>query len=135
MNYKEIFFKNNYEIANSFIFTLKEFKDVKNHKLFKKNFAIITAFNPLTKKLTFEQNKQRNKKLEEEIQSLGYDYLDARGFLEEHSEDGFLIFHISFDDAIELARKHHQYAIFYNGKAQIGYYECKNKQIIIERHK
>lgn len=135
MNYKDIFLNNNYEIEDNFTFTLIAYSQVKNKKIFKKNFAIITAFNPCTKKLTTKENQKRNQLLEAEIKTFGYDYLSARGFLDDHSEEGFLIFDISFEDSIMLALKHEQYAIFYNSDEKIAYYEAKSKKIIIEEVK
>ena len=72
--------------------------------------------------------------LRKDIEKLELQYLYARGFLDEHSEDGYLIYDINFQEAINLALKYEQFAIFYNNckDRKIGYYKCNSKLPIIE---
>lgn len=135
MNYKEIYLNNNYEIEDSLTFTLKEIQKYKNHNIFRNSFAIITAFNPNNELLRCIQNQDRNLNLKRDITSLNYRYSYTKGYLDDHSEDSFIIFNISFLEAIKLATKYEQYAIFYYNlqTKNIGYYKCKDSSIIIEK--
>ena len=136
MDYKETYLYNNYEIDDDFIFNLKDFDKYKNNSLFTKNFAIITAFNPQNELLSCIENQDRHILLRKDIEKLKFKYLYARGFLDDHSEDGYLIYDISFNEAINLASKYEQYAIFYNNykDKKLGYYECESKLTLIERN-
>lgn len=133
MNYKEIYLNNNYEIDKSFTFTLKEFDSYKNSSIFQKDFAIITAYNPNNVLLSDKENSKRDMALKKEIESFGFLYFRARGYLDSHSEDGFLIFSISFKEAIKLALKYEQYAIFYNNSLEkrVGYYDSFGDEIVV----
>ena len=134
MDYKDIYYKNYYEIDDDFIFNLKDFDKYKSNFLFTRNFAIITAFNPQNELLSCIENQDRHILLRKDIEKLELQYLYARGFLDEHSEDGYLIYDINFQEAINLALKYEQFAIFYNNNndKKIGYYECNSKLPIVE---
>ncbi|UTJ05896.1 DUF3293 domain-containing protein [Arcobacter roscoffensis] len=134
MDYKDIYYKNYYEIDDDFIFNLKDFDKYKSNFLFTRNFAIITAFNPQNELLSCIENQDRHMLLRKDIEKLELQYLYARGFLDEHSEDGYLIYDINFQEAINLALKYEQYAIFYNNykDRKIGYYTCNSKLPIVE---
>ncbi|MGA1932472.1 DUF3293 domain-containing protein [Arcobacter sp. YIC-464] len=134
-NYEKIYFENYYEIDDNFTFSLKDFNKVKNNSLFKKDFAVITAFNPQNELLSCIKNQDRHILFRKDIESKKLEFLDARGYLDDHSEDGYLIFNISFENSIKLALKYEQYAIFYNHcqTKKIGYYMCSSKLPIIEK--
>ena len=131
MSFKDIYLNNNYEVNDEFTFTLKEITKYKQNKIFKRNFSIITAFNPNNELLRCIQNQDRNLDLKNDIKE--FEFMFCRGYLDDHSEDGFLIFDITFEEAIKLALKYEQYAIFYNDckKDICGYFEVKTKNLIV----
>lgn len=134
MDYKDIYFQNYYEIDDSFIFNLKDFDKYKRNSLFKRDFTIITAFNPQNEILSCIENQDRHILLRKDIEKLEVQYLYARGYLDDHSEDGYLIYDLKFQEAINIALRYEQYAIFYNNckDRKIGYYRCNSKLPIIE---
>lgn len=74
--------------------------------------AFITAWNPGSKRLSMDENLDRQADLLEAIEKLRLNYFVGRG---EHpgegwSEDSYLILGISPEDALELARRFEQNA-------------------------
>lgn len=96
-------------------------------------FAILTAWNPNNQPLSLEKNTIRNKQLFEKLLEYGYPFDEALGYLDEHSEESYCIYDITFEKAIELAKDFEQYAIFYSSSNRVGYYECKTRFAITER--
>lgn len=94
-------------------------------------FAIITAENPMNKSCPDEINNQYNKKLEEEIDELKYDYKKCVGEEGNHSENSFIIYNIKKDVAIDLGTKFKQYSIFYNSGSELSYIECDTRTTIL----
>jgi len=78
-----------------------------------KQFAIITAWNPMNRELTIDENRKRNIKLEEAIKKQKYNYYASKGSLEDHSEESFTIEDIPMADAEELGREFEQYAVLF----------------------
>jgi hypothetical protein len=68
----------------------------------KKQFAIITAWNPNNRELTLEDNRLRNNKLEEMIKLRAYIYYPSIGATPDHSEESFTVENISEADAVFL---------------------------------
>ncbi len=84
----------------------------------KKGWTLITAFNPLPKILSQEENIKRNKDLETLIKKAGLIYYNAKGIgNNDWVEDSFLILNISKRKAIELGNKYSQLAIIYGIKS------------------
>ena len=80
--------------------------------------AFITAFNPYSRELELFENRLRNKKLEEKIQSLALYYIkgDGRcGDSGEVGEESFLVFGLSKKQAINLGMESKQNAIVVSG--------------------
>jgi hypothetical protein len=100
---------------------------------FNEPFAILTAWNPDNQPLSLEENTQRNEQLFETLLERGYKFDEALGYLEEHSEESYCIYGISFQEAIDLAKAFEQYAIFYRGNNAVGYYEVETSHIVTER--
>ena len=91
-------------------------------KSYKHTAAFITAFNPYSKELSAQENKDRNLKLEELIQSLGFDYIHGEGKCGDGDWDGeksFLIFGISESQASEIGKEFEQNAIVWCDKDAI----------------
>lgn len=80
--------------------------------------AFVTAFNPLGKLLSHEQNSDLQKRLEEEIQFRGLTYIAGEG---KHpvgdwpGEPSYLVFDLSLEAAKTLGRKFNQNAIVWCG--------------------
>ena len=84
--------------------------------------AFITAFNPFSQELSTQENKDRNHKLEELIQSLDFDYIHGEGKCGDGDWDGeksFLIFGISEEQASEIGKEFEQNAIVWCDKDAI----------------
>lgn len=96
-------------------------------------FAILTAWNPNNQPLSLEENTARNEQLFEKLLEYGYPFDEALGYLNDHSEESYCIYNITFEKAIELAKSFEQYAIFYRGNNAVGYYEVETSHIVTER--
>ena len=84
--------------------------------------AFITAFNPYSQELSTQENKDRNHKLEELIQSFHFDYIHGEGKCGDGDWDGeesFLIFGISENQASEIGKEFEQNAIVWCDKDAI----------------
>jgi hypothetical protein len=84
--------------------------------------AFITAFNPYSQELSNQENKDRNLKLEELIQSLHFDYIHGEGKCGDGDWDGeesFLIFGISEKQASDIGKEYEQNAIVWCDKDAI----------------
>ena len=84
--------------------------------------AFITAFNPYSQELSAQENKDRNHKLEELIQSLHFDYMRGEGKCGDGDWDGeesFLIFGITEKQASKIGKEFEQNAIVWCGKDAI----------------
>lgn len=75
--------------------------------------AFITAWNPGSKKLTLDENYDRQIDLLEDISSQRLNYFVGRGESQagDWSEDNYLILGVTRDGAIELAQRYEQNAI------------------------
>lgn len=82
------------------------------------SWAFITAWNPLPKIESLEENRQRNNKLENDIKQLGLVYMNGLGVSKDGlwSEESFFIENISLDKAKELAVKYGQLAFVFGTK-------------------
>ncbi|MSQ81110.1 MAG: DUF3293 domain-containing protein [Candidatus Methylopumilus sp.] len=89
---------------------------------YKYTAAFITAFNPYSQELSNQENKDRNHKLEELLQSLHFDYIHGEGKCGHGDWDGeesFLIFGISKKQASEIGKEFEQNAIVWCDKDAI----------------
>ena len=80
--------------------------------------AFITAFNPYSRELELFENRLRNKKLEEKIQSLALYYIKGDGRCGDSAdvgEESFLVFGLSKKQAIKLGTESQQNAIVVSG--------------------
>lgn len=81
------------------------------------NWAIITAYNPMSELIPEEENIKANAELEEDIkhyQKLKSQGLDPLGKWPE--EKGYIIFDIDEEKAKEIGKKYKQRAIVYSNK-------------------
>ena len=75
----------------------------------------ITAWNPLGKELTVEDNKKANKKLKAELLKLGLNILDGYGESKDGMwrEDSFFAYPVSKETSLKLCCDFHQNAVVY----------------------
>ena len=96
-------------------------------------FAILTAWNPNNQSLSLEENNRRNTKLFALLLDNNYRLDEALGYLDEHSEESYCIYEITFEEAIKLGKAFEQYAIFYRSSTHVGFYECATSEAITQR--
>jgi hypothetical protein len=79
------------------------------------SYAVITAHNPYSQKLSCEENKGRHEQLEKILQERGLEHHFSTGESPDGSwiEEGFIIFDISLDDALAIGKQFEQHAIVY----------------------
>jgi hypothetical protein len=81
--------------------------------------AFITAYNPASQEFSDEENLARNKKLEELIQSLNYQYLAGAGRCPQDNGPGeisFLVLGMSQDFASDVGNQFGQNAVVWCGE-------------------
>jgi len=134
-DYAKIYFHNRYEVVIAsdtiFPFSLQHFND---DPFFDRPFGIVTAFNPYNKTLSIQENLLRNRLLYSELNSK-FELLEAKGCLNEHCEEGYLIYDITLSELIKIGRSYEQFAIFYNTTTKLEYIECKSKKVIVEKER
>ena len=86
------------------------------------SWAFITAWNPSPEILSPEENRNRNKNLENDIIKFGLKYSNGIGISadEQWSEKSFFIENISLDNANELAAKYGQLAYVFGTKNEVA---------------
>lgn len=129
MDYVQIYRKNRFKVGDMDF----SFEELPEFDLLMTPFAILTAWNPDNQSTSTDINAKNNKLLENELKHLKFSFVEAVGYLDDHSEESYCVYDISFDQAIDLAKKFHQYSIFYNNAKTIGYYEVETSKVIIER--
>lgn len=132
--YKEIYRRNIYEINCSFyhIFTFSLIH-LTHHPIFDQPFAILTAYNPQNRVLSLFENRERHKKLLSILERNKYLFCNAEGCYSEHCEKGFIVFNMTLDEALSMARHFDQYALFYNDTKRVKYIACEDSSVIVER--
>lgn len=118
-----------YKDAKEISFTLEEQGEAKE---FEVPFAIITASNPMNETLDHDENIQLNILLESEINALSFTYCKSVGSYKKHSEESFLIYRITKDEALRLGIRYNQYSIFYNDTKTLSYIECGSEKILVK---
>jgi len=80
-----------------------------------RRFAIITAHNPRSERLSSEDNALRHEELGRDLKALGLEYTPSTGESPDRSwvEEGFAVFDMALEQALELGRKYEQHAIVY----------------------
>jgi hypothetical protein len=91
-------------------------------------FAIITAHNPRSERLSDSENKARHETLRRELISLGLTFAPSTGESPDGSwlEEGFIIFETSLEQALELGRKFAQHAIIYGQGKTVSLAWCED---------
>lgn len=86
--------------------TIQDYMQKNNHQ----DYCFITAWNPMSKQLSKDENDLRNQQLLKEFNTT---YFDGVGSYKEWSEDSFLVFDLGKDKALELKDKYEQKAIVF----------------------
>ncbi len=103
----------------------------KSDEKLRRNFAIITAYNPKSMVYNDFINFLRNTELESVIKAFGYESYLSVGELFDYSEKSFIIYDITKKDALDIAKKFDQYSIFYNNGKCISIIECETGNDIL----
>ena len=132
--YKEIYRRNIYEIKCSFYhpFTFSLIH-LTHHPIFDKPFAIITAYNPQNRVLSPLENRELHKRLLSLLERKKYLFCNAEGCYKEHCEEGFIVFNMTLEEALNMARHFDQYALFYNDTKIVKYIACEDSSVIVEQ--
>lgn len=94
-------------------------------------FAIITAHNPRSERLSDAENQERHEELEREIQKLSLEYTPSTGASPDGTwvEEGFAVFDIALDSALELGRKYGQHAILWGEGERVALAWCEDGRL------
>jgi hypothetical protein len=103
----------------------------KKASIMKRPFAIITAHNPKDLILNDFLNFLRNTELEGVIKTLKYEYMTSIGELFDYSEESFIIYDISKQEALRIGAMFDQDTIFYNSGEEISITKCDTKEDIL----
>ena len=85
-------------------------------------WVFLSAWNPMSKGLSLEENRKRNQNLEEDVKRLGLQYIPGIGISEDEqwSEESFLIANCSQEKANGLAVKYKQLAFVFGKKGEVA---------------
>ncbi|MGL4611446.1 MAG: DUF3293 domain-containing protein [Trueperaceae bacterium] len=111
-------------------FTLSETPD--NTVLFSNRpYAIITAHNPYSQKLSLQENNQRHEQLENILLARRLEHSPSTGESPDGSwcEEGFIVFDILLEDALEIGRYFEQHAIVYGQGNRAALAWCENGRL------
>lgn len=74
-------------------------------------FAILTAWNPMNKKLGLDENRLRNENLQGYLRRTHYVFYPSRGVLGDHYEESFTVENMPESEALRLGTLFEQYAV------------------------
>lgn len=89
-----------------------------------KQFAIMTAFNPMNRVVSELENVAQNILLENDLTEGGFYFYRTRGELDGHFEDSFTVENISQAQAVEFGVKYRQHSILYNDALGVRFVRC-----------
>ena len=117
----QAFFNTSFKVLGETEFIIKIDIIILEVQLFN-SWAFITAWNPSPEILSPEENRNRNKNLENDIIKFGLKYSNGIGISadEQWSEKSFFIENISLDNANELAAKYGQLAYVFGTKNEVA---------------
>jgi Protein of unknown function (DUF3293) len=96
-----------------------------------KPYSIITAHNPYSQKLSKEENEQRHEQLKTILQERGLEHHPSTGQSPDGlwCEEGFIIFDISLEDALNIGRQFEQHAIIYGQDNRVALAWCEDGRL------
>lgn len=89
-----------------------------------KQFAIITAFNPMNRAVSDVENQRQNKLLEADLTKGGHAFYSTVGELDGHAEESFTVENISQAQAVEFGVRYRQHSILYNDAEGVRFVRC-----------
>lgn len=89
-----------------------------------KQFAVITAFNPMNEIKSESENKRNSGLLEAELKKRPYDFYPTVGSLGDHVEESFTVENIPQEEAVSLGKQFRQYAILYCDRRGPRFIRC-----------
>jgi hypothetical protein len=90
-----------------------------------KNFAILSPENPMGKKLSYNENRERIKAFRNDLNKRAIQFTRITGSYG-NKEHSFMLFNLNYAEAEELASKYEQESFFYGTNAipsKISYYQ------------
>jgi Protein of unknown function (DUF3293) len=109
------------------------FRDLPNDTVLFSNqpYAIITAHNPYSQKLSDLENATRHKQLEQLLESRGFIFSPSTGQSPDQTwqEEGVLIFDIALAESLEVGRHFEQHAIVYGQGNRVALAWCKDQRL------
>lgn len=98
---------------------------------FKFGFIILTASNPDNVLSEKSKNDANNLKLFKDLLNTEYEFDEACGYLDEHSEESYCIYGMGLEEGIELGKKYNQFSIFYSGAFGLGYFSTDHEELLL----
>lgn len=97
----------------------------------RRKFAIITAHNPKSVRLHEQENQKRHVQLEQNLKELGLEYALSAGESPDGTwvEEGFTVFDLGFEAALELGRKYGQHAILWGEGEKVCLAWCETGKL------
>ena len=115
------------ESGQEVFFNLKSAKELP--LLRRKQFAVVTAWNPMNRRLSAHENEVRNEQLESELQKTPYVFYPTIGVLGEHFEKSFTVEKIPESEAVRMGSLFEQYAILINDSLGCRLVRCPPKSV------
>ena len=81
---------------------------------------------------TVAENNIANKKLQKTLSKNRYVFLSSIGELSGHSEESFIVYDITLEEALEIGREFQQESIVINNGKVLSIVGCENKLPILE---
>ncbi len=96
-----------------------------------RRFAIITAHNPRSERLSDAENQRRHEELQRDLQALGLEHLPSIGASPDGTwvEEGFAVFDVGLAQALELGRKYGQHAILWGEGERVTLAWCEDGRL------
>lgn len=96
-----------------------------------RKFAIVTAHNPRSQRLSSAENQKRHEALARDLNLLGLEHIPSTGESPDGSwvEEGFAVFDVELEQALELGREHGQYAVVYGQGERVGLAWCETGKL------
>lgn len=96
-----------------------------------RKFAIITAHNPRSERLSSAENQKRHEALERDLIQLGLEHTPSTGESPDGSwvEEGFVVFDIELEQALELGRKYGRHAVVYGEGERVALVWCETGRL------
>ncbi len=95
------------------------------------SYAVITAHNPANEPLSKEDNEKRHQALEQLLQQHNLNFKPSVGQSPDGSwsEEGFVVFDIALEQALDIGRMFEQHAILYGQGNRVALAWCESKKL------